>query len=249
MLLENKVVLVTGAGRGMGQNVARRLAQEGAQVAIHYHRSRDAAEALAAEVGGTAFGADLTDPAQAQGLVQQTVQRFGRLDALVCNAASFAHGLTIDTATWADFQNEWNGVVGVVVNPVQAALPYLKAASVKAAGGGRIVLLMATLSTGLDAGHIVHTTAKAALVGLSRTLVRDLGPHGITVNTVSPGMTLTEYSQGLPDDVKARVARSTPLRRLATGDDIAGAVLFFLSPLADFVTGANLAPDGGLAIT
>ena len=96
--------------------------------------------------------------------------------------------------------------------------------------------------------YIVHTTAKSALIGLTRTLARDLGPHGITVNMVSPGMTLTDYSQSLPEDLKARVAGQTPLRRLATPEDVANVVLFYASPLADFVTGANLAPDGGLAI-
>ena len=95
---------------------------------------------------------------------------------------------------------------------------------------------------------MVHATAKSALIGLTRTLARDLGPHGITVNLISPGMTLTDYSQSLPDDLKARVAAQTPLRRLATPDDVTGAVLFYASPLAGFVTGANIAPDGGLAI-
>ena len=86
------------------------------------------------------------------------------------------------------------------------------------------------------------------MVGLTRSLARDLGPHGITVNMVSPGMTLTDYSQSLPDAVKNRVAAQTPLRRLATPEDVAGVVLFYASPLAEFVSGANLAPDGGLAI-
>ena len=92
------------------------------------------------------------------------------------------------------------------------------------------------------------SAAKSALISLTRTSARDLGPHGITVNLISPGMTLTDYSQSLPDDQKARVAAQTPLRRLAAPDDVAGIALFYASPLADFVTGANLAPDGGLAV-
>lgn len=95
---------------------------------------------------------------------------------------------------------------------------------------------------------MVHTTAKSALLGLSHSLARELGPHNITVNMVSPGMTLTEYSQSLPTAVQQSVARQTPMRRLATPDDVANVVLFFASPLADFVTSANIAPDGGLAL-
>ena len=113
---------------------------------------------------------------------------------------------------------------------------------------GRIINFLATLIQRPAPEYVVHTTAKSALIGLTRTLARDLGPHGITVNMVSPGMTLTEYSQHLPENVKSAVQRQTPLRRLATAEDVAKVVLFYASPLADFVSGANLAPDGGLAI-
>ena len=90
--------------------------------------------------------------------------------------------------------------------------------------------------------------AKAAVLAYTRSLSREVGPDGITVNAVSPGMALTEFSESLPESVKAAVAERTPLRRLATPEDVARAVLFFCSPLSDFITGANLAPDGGLAV-
>ncbi len=243
MLLQNKVAIVTGAGRGIGTAIARRFAAEGARVVVHYNESRDAAAALAAEIGGLALGCDLTDPLATEAMVADALSHFGRVDVLVNNASSFAADLDFEAATWDDFRAEFDGVVGTTVNPIRAVLPVMKAQ-----GGGRIVNFLATLVQRPAPEYVVHTTAKSALIGLTRTLARELGPHGITVNLVSPGMTLTDYSQNLPEAVKARVAGLTPLRRLATPDDVAGIVLFYASPLAGFVTGATLAPDGGLAI-
>jgi 3-oxoacyl-[acyl-carrier protein] reductase len=243
MLLENKVALVTGAGRGIGSVIARRFAAEGAKVVVHYRGSREAAEALAREIGGLALGADLTDGLATEAMVADVLSHFGRIDILVNNAASFAADLDFEKATWDDFRAEFDGVVGATVNPTKAVVP-----GMKQQGKGRIINFVATLVQRPAPEYIVHTTAKSALIGLTRTLARDLGPHGITVNMVSPGMTLTEYSKSLPQELQARVAGQTPLRRLATAEDVANVVLFYASPLADFVTGANLAPDGGLAV-
>ena len=243
MLLENKFALVTGAGRGIGAAVARRFAVEGAKVVVHYHTSRDAAETLAAEIGGFALGCDLTDPFTTKAMVADALSHYGRIDILVNNASSFASDLDFAAATWDDFQAEFAGVVGTTVNASQAVMPVMKAQK-----SGRIINFAATLIQRPAAEYVVHTTAKSALIGLTRTLARDLGPHGITVNLISPGMTLTDYSQNLPEDVKTRVAGLTPLRRLATPEDAAAIAVFYASSLAGFVTGANIAPDGGLAI-
>ena len=243
MLLENKVALVTGAGRGMGATVAQLLASEGASVVVHYNHSRETAAKTASEIGGLAIQADLTDSEQTKAMIDQAISHFGRIDVLVNNAASFTPGLTLERAIWEDFQKEFDGVVGSTVNPTRCVVPHMKAQ-----GGGRIINFMASLTTGLSPEYIVHTTAKSALLGLTRTLARELGPFGITVNVVSPGMTLTEYSQSLPEDLKQRVSERTPLRRLATPEDVARIVLFYASPLADFLTGANLIPDGGFAV-
>lgn len=245
MLLANDVALITGAGHGIGAATARLFAAEGATVIVHYNSSRAKAEILANELGGqsTAIGADLRDPEQAEEMVKQLVGRFGKLDILVNNAASFAHDKTAETADWADYESEFTGVIGVTVNVTKAAIPVMKAQR-----RGRIVNTVATLLQRPAPEYIVHTTAKSALVGYSRTLARDLGPFGITVNMVSPGMTLTDYSSALPDDVKAKVAGLTPLRRLAEPEDVARVALFYASPLAEFVTAANIAPDGGLAV-
>ncbi len=242
-MLEGKVALVTGAGRGIGAQVARLFASQGARVVVHYHTSREGAESVAREVGGLALRADLTDPQAAEAMVADALSHHGQLDILINNASSFAHGLTLETASWDDFRTEFDGVVGTTVNTTRAVVPIMKRG-----GGGRIVNFLATLIQRPAPDYVVHTTAKSALLGLSRSLARELGPHNITVNMVSPGMTLTNYSQSLPPALKASVAKQTPLRRLATPDDAAHVVLFFASPLADFITSANIAPDGGLAL-
>jgi 3-oxoacyl-[acyl-carrier protein] reductase len=247
-LLPGKRALVTGAGRGVGSVIARRLADEGAAVALAYRSSAAGAEEVVAAIrgaGGTAVSlqADLMDEGQAARLVEAARAALSGLDIVVNNAAGFGPEKRVADSAWDDVDREWQVVVKPVFTVTQAALPYLIAQ-----GSGRIVNLSATLLQRPAAGYAAHAMAKAAVLALTRTLAREVGPNGVTVNAVSPGMTLTAFSASLSDEVKEAVRRQTPLRRLATPEDVAGAVLFFCSPLADFVTGANIAPDGGLAV-
>ena len=244
-LLEGKIAIVTGAGRGIGSEIAKLFASEGARVVVHYNASRDGADAVAAEIGDSALvlQADLTDPQQSQRLADQAAASFGGVDILVNTAASFAHDITFEQSRWEDYAAEFAGVVGATINPTRAVVPYMKRA-----GGGHIVNFVATLVQRPAPEYIVHTTAKSALIGFTRSLAREVGPFGITVNMISPGMTLTQYSKALPQAVQDKVAAQTPLRRLAQSSDVARVALFYASPLAAFVSGANIAPDGGLAI-
>ncbi len=250
MLLEGSKALVSGAGRGIGTAIARMLAAEGAAVALAYRSDASGvtahAEAAAIRANGgvaAALQADLGAAADAHRLVAEARDALGGLDVLVNNAAGFGPlGLLAD-ADWARIDDEWRAVVRPVVNLTHAALPWLIAQ-----GSGSIVNLAATLVERPAARYGAHTMAKAAVLAYTRTLAREVGPQGIRVNAVSPGMTLTDFSESLPDEVKKTVARQTPLRRLAQPDDVARAVVYLCSPLADFVTGANIAPDGGLAI-
>lgn len=247
-LLTGKRALVTGAGRGIGVEIARLFAAEGAAVAVHYRGSRDGAEKTARmirDTGGTAtvLQADLTDEADVSRLLSETLGSLGGLDILANNAAGFGALKPLAEHSWDEINDEWEAVVKPVFLLTRACLPYLVAQK-----NGRIINLAATLLQRPAATYGAHAMAKAAVLALTRTLAREVGADNVTVNAVSPGMALTEFSESLPDDIKNAVRDRTPLRRLATPEDVAKAVLFFASPLADFVTGANIAPDGGLAV-
>ena len=246
--LDGAIALVTGAGRGIGVEIARLLAAEGTSVALSYRTSRAGAEDAAERIrvaGGAAIPlqADLTVAADAERLVRETRETLGGLDILVNCAAGFGPAKSLVDATWEEVDREWEDVVSPVVHVTRAALPHLIAQK-----RGRIVNLCATLVRRPASGYGAHTMAKAAVLAYTRTLAKEVGPHGVTVNAVSPGMTLTDFTLSLPESVREGVAARTPLRRLAGPEDVARAVLLFCSPWADFITGAELAPDGGLAL-
>lgn len=244
-LLDDKVAIVTGSGRGIGASIARLFVDQGAQVAAHYHATAEEAEKLAGKFPArvAAFQADLTEAADSNRMVSAVIERFGTIDILVNNAASFTHGKPFDEDSWEAYCAEWNGVVGTTFHPTKAVVGHMKSR-----GSGVIINFLATLLQRPATGYGPHATAKAAILGLTRTLARELGPSGIRVNTISPGMTLTDFSKSLPEDVRDRIAKQTPLRRLAKPDDVARIALFYASDLSEFVTGANIAPDGGLAV-
>lgn len=247
-MLLGKKALVTGAGRGIGVEIARLLGREGAAVAVHYRGSRDGAENTARiirDAGGiaTVVQADLARETEAERLIHETRDSLGGLDILVNNAAGFGPLKNLAEYTWSEIDDEWQAVVKPVFVLTRAALPYLQSQK-----SGRIVSLSATLLQRPAPTYGAHAMAKSAVLAFTRTLAREVGPDGITVNAVSPGMALTEFSQSLPEELKNAVRDRTPLRRLASPEDVAKAVLFFASPLADFVTGSNIAPDGGLAV-
>ncbi len=247
-LLTGKKAIVTGAGRGIGSAIALRLALEGAEVAITYRGSLEGAEATATRIrdsGGSAITlqADLNDALATLEMVRSAHQRMGGLDFLINNASGFGAPARLKDAGWEVIAQEYAEVVRPTIHVTGSALPILLDQK-----SGKIVNLAATLLQRPAEGYGAHAMAKAAILAYTRTLARELGPSGITVNAVSPGMTTTEFTNSLPDQERNAVSARTPLRRLASPDDIAGAVVFFCSPLADFITGSNLAPDGGLAV-
>ncbi len=247
-LLKDKRALVTGAGRGIGVEIAKQLASEGAMVALAYRSSRSGAEAAAARIrsaGGTAvtLQADLSEEKDAERLTEAMRNEYGGLDILVNNAAGFGPLGTFAEMSWEQIDHEWQTVVKPVLLLTRTALPLLIESN-----QGKIVNLSASLLQRPQARYGAHAMAKAAVLAFTRTLALEVGPNNVTVNAVSPGLTLTDFSQSLPETQKEAVRGRTPLRRLATPEDVARAVLFFCSPLSDFVTGANIAPDGGLAV-
>lgn len=247
--ISDQIVLITGAGRGLGAAIARSFAREGACIAINYRNSRDTAEALAAELGPRtrAFQADVTDPAQVAGMVTAITGHFGAPNVLVHNAlADFSFNgdarLRLDQMRWADIAQQAETAVGGALHCLQALQPHFAAQ-----GFGRVVLIGTNLMQNPVVPYHDYTAAKGALLALTRTAAKDLGKLGVTVNMVSGGLLrTTDASAATPDAVFDIIAAQTPLGRVTTPDELADAVLFFASPWARAVTGQNLIVDGGL---
>lgn len=251
---QGKVVLVTGAGRGIGAAIARAFAGEGAAVGVNYLRNAETARQVAAdceERGGdaVAVAADVTDAAQAQALVAQVVDAFGRVDVLV-NNAFHAHAFDPEKRRrftdlgWADYQSQFEGAVGAAHHMTRAVLPHFRQRA-----QGAIVNIVSNLVEHPVVPYHDYTTAKSALVGFSRNLASELGPLGIRVNCVAPGLVWpTEASAGTRADFREQIAAATPLRRLARPEDVAGPVLFLASGWSGFMTGQVLFVDGGLVM-
>lgn len=251
MQLAEQVVLVTGAGRGLGNAIARAFARTGARVVVNYRRSREAAEKLARELGAEralAVQADVTDAGAVAAMLAAARDHFGlAVTTLVNNAlADFsfngdarAKAAEID---WAAFAAQFEGSVHGALNVAQAALPAMREHHF-----GRIINIGTNLFQNPVVPYHDYTAAKAALLSLTRTLAADLGPDGITVNMVSGGLLrTTDASAATPEAVFDLIAASTPLRHVTTPDEFADAVLFFASPWARAITGQNLVVDGGL---
>ncbi|HYE01383.1 MAG TPA: 3-oxoacyl-ACP reductase family protein [Alphaproteobacteria bacterium] len=242
--LAGKVALVTGGSRGIGAAIARRLAAEGAAVALTFQSNAAGAEAVALairEAGGRALAlrADAGDAAAAAGAVERTVAEFGRIDILV-NNAGIARFAPVADMTLDDFDASF----AVNVRAVWAAA---KAAAAHMGEGGRIVTIGSVNADRMPVpGGAAYAMSKAAVAGLTRGLARDLGPRGITVNVVQPGPVDTDMNPA--DGPFAPTLLSLmAVKRYAEGDEIAGLVAYLAGPEAGFVTGAALTIDGGFA--
>ena len=250
----DRVVLVTGASGGIGSAIATTLAGQGARVVVHYHQRVSQAEDVARrcrELGGDgwALGADLTDPQQTQDLMAKVHAEMGRIDTLVHNAFA-PYRFDPDQRSrfwelgWGDLQAQIDGSVRACFELCQAALPLMRQH-----GPASIVFIGTDLVTRPTIAYADYATAKSALLGLSRQMAADLGPLGIRVNTVAPGLVQgTRASAHTPESVREQIVRLTPLGRIATPQDVASAVAMLASDEAAFVTGQVLHVDGGLVM-
>lgn len=254
MKLKGKVALVTGSSRGIGAALATGLAREGATVVINYLQNKQAAEkvvSMCMELGGDAWAvqADVTSEAQVNELIDEILLEAGKIDIVVNNAfkpfifdpdqRKLAWELS-----WEDYQGQLDGALRSTHYVCQAVLPTMKKQS-----QGSIINMVTNLMKRPIIPYHEYTTAKTALVGYSRNLAAELGPFGIRVNCVAPGLVYpTDASRLTKEDVKEMIIAQTPLRRIASPSDIEGPVLFLASDWSRFMTGQTLYVDGGLVM-
>jgi 3-oxoacyl-[acyl-carrier protein] reductase len=244
-LLAGRRALVTGGSRGIGAGIARRLAADGAAVAFTYREGKGPAHSLEREITGSggealAIQADSADPEVVRAAVSETVGRFGGLDVLVNNAGT-SHWAPVEDFPMAEYDRILAVNVRAVFVAIQAAVPHLGV-------GGRIITIGSVLADRAPMGNIsVYALSKAAVAGLSRNLARELGPRGITVNTVQPGPVETDLNPASGERADA-IRSVTALGSYAQPRDIADAVAFLAGPEARYVTGATWNVDGGYAI-
>jgi 3-oxoacyl-[acyl-carrier protein] reductase len=241
-----KVAVVAGGAGGIGRAVCRRLARDGWKVVVGHRGDPERALAVVdavVEAGGEAAAAraDLTEPTGAATLVQAALRRFGGLGLLVSAASPAIAPAALDALPWDDLQRQLDTQVKGTLLLAQAALPALRAHP-----HGRIVVVTSQVAEGAPPPRWgAYAVGKAALAALVRALAVELGPFGVTANAVAPGMTETALIGDVPEKVRLMVARSAPLRRLATPEDVAGAVAWLASPDADYLTGETVRVNGG----
>ncbi len=236
--LEGKLALVTGGSRGIGRAIALELARAGAGVVVAYHSGREEAEAVAAEIGGRAVQADISDPESARALVDAA----GDVEILVNNA-----GLTRDGLLARMSDDDWRTVIDTNLSSIfytcrAVSRPMMKRRS------GAIVNVSSIVGLRGNWGQTNYAASKAGIIGFTKSLARELGSRNVRANVVAPGYVRTQLTDVLPDEATAAMLQATPLGRLGEPEDVAGAVRFLCSDMAAFVTGAVVLVDGGLGM-
>jgi len=245
MKLEGRKALVTGASRGIGRAIALALAEAGADVAVNYAGSEQAADDVVREIavmGRNAFKirADVSDAAQAEQMVSAVLEKFGRIDILVNNA-----GITRDNLLMRMKEEEFDEVIAVnlkgVFNCMKAASrPMMKQR------GGTIINISSVVGVLGNAGQVNYTAAKAGVIGMTKSAAREFASRGVTVNCVAPGFIDTDMTAKLPETARATLLGQIPLARLGSPEDVARVVVFLASDDAGYMTGQTLHVDGGM---
>ena len=247
MRFENQVAVVTGAGRGIGHAIAVRLAQEGARVAS-VSRTAANAQKTADEINAAradaakAYAVDVADQDAVQKAAAQILADFGRVDILVNNA-----GVTRDGLSMRMSLDDWDTVVNTNLKGAFMFTQALMRPMIKQRSG-RIINISSIAGLTGNAGQANYSASKAGLIGLTKTLARELASRGITVNAVAPGLIETDMTTVLSEEIRQAILQKVPLGKLGEPDDIAGAVAYLASPEAKYITGQVLTVDGGMVM-
>ena len=236
--LEGKTALVTGASRGIGRAIAAELATAGASVVLGYRSGQDEAEALAAEIGGRAVQADVSDAGEAVRLVEEA----GDVDILVNNA-----GLTRDGLLARMPDEDWRAVIETNLSSVFYTCRAVTRPMMRKRAGS-IVNISSVVGVHGNPGQTNYAASKAGIIGFTKSLARELGSRNVRANVVAPGYVKTRLTDVLPEAATGAMLQATPLGRLGDPEDVAGAVRFLCSDAASFITGEVLLVDGGLGM-
>ena len=246
-MLENKIALVTGASRGIGRGIALRLAKEGATVIVNYNGNAAKAAEVVDEItaaGGTAeaYACNVADDAACGEMIKHVLDTYGRLDILVNNA-----GITRDNLVMKMSDAEFDAVYETNLKGTFHTIHHASRALLKQRSG-RIINISSVSGIIGNAGQANYSAAKAGVIGLTKSVARELASRGITVNAVAPGMIDTDMTSGLSDKVKEGMLTQIPLARIGQVEDIAATVAFLASEDAAYITGQVIAVDGGMTM-
>src|SRR6266704_4916979 len=247
MRFENQIAVITGAGRGIGRAIAVRLASEGARVACvsrteaNAKKTTDEINSLRANAAKY-YAVDVADHAAVQKSGAQILQDFGKIDILINNA-----GMTRDALAMRMSLEDWDSVINTNLRGAFSFTQAILRAMIKQRSG-RIINISSVIGLMGNAGQTNYAASKAGLIGLTKSLARELASRNITVNAVAPGFITTDMTAGLSDEIKKTLQSRIPLGKTGTPEDIASAVAFLASADASYITGQTLCVDGGIVM-
>lgn len=245
-MLKDKVILITGSSRGIGAATAQLLARNGATVIINYNKNTEKARSILRQVKGfspssVAIKADVSKKSEVQKMFNRISKDFKKIDVVVNNASAPIRYRSFSDTRWKDFQNHLKVCLCGPLNVIQGVLPFMMQNN-----KGKIINILSSCTMSSPPAKLIdYVSGKYALLGFSKSLAVELGPYGITVNCISPGITETDMVSYLPKKLKEIIAYQTPLKRLAQPMDIAGVITLLCSDVSDYITGANIPVCGG----
>lgn len=246
-MLNGKVALVTGGGRGIGRAIALKLAKEGAFVVVNYNGSMEKANETVDDIrkaggDGISYGCNVADFTACGEMIASLVKEYGHIDILVNNA-----GITKDNLLMKMSEEEFDRVIEINLKGCFNTMRHISRQLLKQKGG-KIINISSVTGVMGNAGQANYCASKAGIIGLTKSTARELGSRGITVNAVAPGFIDTEMTSSLPESVKETMIEQTLLKRMGSAVEVADVVAFLASEAADYITGQVISVDGGMAL-